>query len=87
MRFRPSGERFLFFLLFPAFFAGLVAAGVTAGTVFLGLPAFVFGAAAAPLSSARTCFRRAISRSTDTRISDLPIVPPFIQASYSTLWG
>jgi hypothetical protein len=78
MRFRPSGDRFLFF-----FFAGFVAAGATAAVffgvaaVFLGLPTAFFGAGAAlPPSNARACCKSAISRSTQARISDTPIVPP-----------
>ena len=56
IRFLPSGERFLFF-----FFAGL-AAGVTAASIFLGLPTFLFATGAAlPLSNARACCNWAIS--------------------------
>ena len=85
MRFRPSGERFLFFLLFAIFFAGVCTADVATATNFLGLPAFFFGAAAPPpLSRARTCFSKAISRSTDARISDTPIKPPLVRANNST---
>jgi hypothetical protein len=71
MRFRPSGESFLFFLR-----AGLTAgiAMESAGaSVLFGLPTFFAVAGAEPVSSARTCLNKAISRSTDARISDTPI--------------
>jgi hypothetical protein len=75
IRFRPSGVRRLF--LRATFFAGVCAAEVA--IAFLGLPAGFLGAApVGPLSSARTCFSNAISRSTDFTISDTPINPPLI---------
>jgi len=71
MRFRPSGESFLFFLR-----GGLIAGaamGTVAAAACFGLPTFFGVTVAEPVSSARTCFNKAISRSTDARISDTPI--------------
>ena len=81
MRFRPSGERRLFFFFFAIFFEDAWAAGGTTTDVFLGLPVFFGAVASVPLSSARTCFSKAISRSTDASISDTPTDPPCIKAS------
>jgi hypothetical protein len=71
MRFRPSGESFLFFLR-GGLIAGAVMGTVAAAACF-GLPTFFGVTVAEPVSSARTCFNKAISRSTDARISDTPI--------------
>ncbi len=73
IRFRPSGDRFLFF------FAGFVAAGTTAAdaflgtaTTFFGRPTVFFGAGAAPpLSRARACCSFAISLSIVARTSEI----------------
>jgi len=71
MRFRPSGESFLFFLR-GGLIAGAAMETVAAAARF-GLPTFFGVTVAEPVSSARTCFNKAISRSTDARISDTPI--------------
>jgi len=72
IRWRPSGERILFF------FAAFLAAGATAAdflgaaTTFLGLPAAFFAVGAAPpLSNARACCNWAISQSILARMSEI----------------
>jgi hypothetical protein len=66
MRFRPSGDSFLFF------FAGFAVAGATAAATFFGLPAFFFPACGVPpLSRARACCNWVISLSMLAKMSEI----------------
>jgi hypothetical protein len=72
MRFRPSGERFLF-----RFFAGFAAAAAISATTFLGLPAFLLAVGAlAPTSNARALCSWAISLSILAKISRSAMITP-----------
>jgi hypothetical protein len=78
IRFRPSGERFLFL-----FFAGLIGVGATADKTFLGLPGPRFAVETLALASnARALCNWAISRSMLARISEIPMVPPLDTGDY-----
>ncbi len=79
IRFRPSGDRFLFF-----FFAGLAAADAAASPFLVsaaalrGLPAVFLATAGVPPNSARACCNRAMSRSMLARISEIAMYSPWL---------
>jgi hypothetical protein len=79
MRFRPSGERFLFFF----FAVGIASADATTVATFLGRPGLFLAVGVLALAiNARALCNWAISRSMFARISESPIAPPIDAGDY-----